>query len=110
MSDLSLRMKQAWQTRLDGEILYFFAFVLYFFFSFIRNTTFNPYIGARPFNLVSYMVVGLLVIKIYIFDRQQLKSVFLTTIGLGISVVSWRMSGSNLIIVMMAFILGARNI
>lgn len=110
MSDLSLRMKQAWQTRLDGEILYFFAFVLYFFFSFIRNTTFNPYIGARPFNLVSYMVVGLLVIKIYIFDRQQLKSVFLTTIGLGIAVVSWRMSGSNLIIVMMAFILGARNI
>lgn len=110
MSDLSLRIKQVWKTQLNGEVLFFIAFVLYFFFSFIRNTTFNPYVGARPFNLVSYLVVGLLVVKIYIFDNQQLKSLLIATIGLGLAAISWRMSGSNLIIVMMAFILGARGI
>jgi len=96
--------------KINGEQLYLITFSIYLFFAFLRNSTFNPFIGSRIFNLVSYLVFAILVFKIFFFDNYNLKCLVIILICLLISLVSWRMSSSNLIIVMTAFILAARNV
>lgn len=104
------RIKNILDKPVTGQQLYLGTFVFYLFFSFLRNTTFNPYIGSKPFNLASYICVLLLFLKIYVYDKYKLKEYLLITFFLVIAVCSWRLSSSNLILVMAAFILAARNV
>ena len=93
------RIKNILDKPVTGQQLYLGTFVFYLFFSFLRNTTFNPYIGSKPFNLASYICVLLLVLKIYVYDKYKLKEYLLITFFLVIAVCSWRSSSSNLILV-----------
>ncbi len=93
-----------------GQQLYLGVLVFYLFFSFLRNTTFDPYLGSRPFNLASYACSALLILKIYLFDRYNLKDKLIITFFMLIAICSWRLSTSNLILVMAAFILAAKDV
>lgn len=84
--------------------------VFYIFVLFLRNTTFDPYIGSRPFNISSYLVTLLLVFKIFILDDSLFRQKIISFLILTLAVISWRNSNSNLILVMMSFILAARGV
>lgn len=91
-------------------MLYLFSMIFYIFVLFLRNTTFNPFIGSRPFNISSYLVTLLLGFKIFFLDVASKKEKFVAFIILLLAVISWRNSNSNLIIVMVSFILAAKGI
>lgn len=95
---------------INGKQIYLISLMFYLFFSFLRNTTFNPYLGSRVFNLASYLVVVALLFKIYICDSHTVKQTLLITFLLVVAVVSWRFSTSNLILVMMSFIVAAQGV
>lgn len=84
--------------------------IFYIFVLFLRNTTFDPFIGSRPFNVSSYLVTFLLVIKIFFLDDTSKENKFISFIILGLATISWWNSNSNLIVVMMSFILAAKGI
>lgn len=110
-------MKFAWLKKkltvpINAQSLYLGALSFYLFFSFLRNTTFDPYLGTKIFNLASYLAVLMVLIKIIVFDfnyltfLQKLFDFFMMLIA----IIIWRKSTSNLILVMTFFILGARNV
>lgn len=94
---------------MSGKQIYLASFVFYLFFSFLRNTTFNPYLGSRVFNLASYIVVAVLLFKIIFYDNHTRRP-FITVALMLVAVVSWRFSKSNLILVMLFFIVAAQDV
>lgn len=94
---------------MSGKQVYLASFVFYLFFSFLRNTTFNPYLGSRVFNLASYIVMVALLFKIILYDSHK-KRLFIIVTLLIVAVVSWRFSTSNLILVMLSFIVAAQDV
>ncbi|MBB1079792.1 polymerase [Limosilactobacillus sp. STM2_1] len=105
-----LKIKEILRAPINGQQLYLGVLVFYLFFSFLRNTTFDPYLGSRPFNLASYICVAILIFKIYFLDSHELKEKILITFFLLIAICSWRLSTSNLIIVMATFIVAAKGV
>ena len=107
---LKEKFQKIWITKITGQQVYIFSLVLYLFFAFLQNSTFHAYLGSRPFNLVSYLVVGLLILKIIFLDDYssiQRGIIFLILI---LAMISWLKSKSNLIIVMMVFILSGQGV
>lgn len=104
------KIKQAYKQPINGSQIYLTILAVYFVFSFLQNTTFENYIGSRPFNIVSYLTFAILIFKIYFFDHYN----WMQNIGIGIllllSVIVWRKTGANIIMVMTAFILAAQNV
>ena len=103
------RFKKLLSQPISGEQLYLASLVFYLFFSFLRNTTFNPYLGSRVFNLASYIVVVALIFKIILYNNPTRRPL-LTIVLILIAVISWRFSTSNLILVMLTFIIAARGV
>lgn len=99
-------------TSLNGQLMYLGTLSFYLFFSFLRNTTFDPYLGSRVFNVASYITVLLLITKFCFFDLRKISKLNLTfTLVLFLIVlIVWRKSNSNLILVETTFILSARNV
>lgn len=103
------KFKKLLSQPISGEQIYLASLVFYLFFSFLRNTTFNPYLGSRVFNLASYIVVVALIFKIILYDNPTRRSL-LTIVLILVAVISWRFSTSNLILVMLSFIIAARDV
>jgi len=95
---------------ITGEQVYLVAFSFMLFISFLMTTTFTDYFHTRPLQLISYAGVGLLVLKIYLFDHHDATKLIVITLLLGVAFLSWRKSQSYLILDMMALILGAKGV
>ena len=110
--NISLKKKtqQFFKTPISGSKIYFVAFLIYFLLSFIATTTFTQYVPSKIINMTGYLSVGLIIIKIYLFDNYKLNHLLLITIGLALAVISWEKTQSNLILMMMTFILGAKDV
>lgn len=106
------QMKKALTVPLNGQQIYLATLSFYLFFSFLRNTTFDPYLGSRVFNVASYITVLLLITKILLFDVRKFSrtSAVVTFILFLVATVVWRKTNSNLILVETAFILAARDV
>lgn len=102
--------KKIKEITITGENIYYFAFLYYYILSFLRFTTFAPTISANWMIRLSYLSVVLLLVKIYIFDRQSVKSFFINTFILVLALVSWRNAHAVDILAYTLFILGAKNI
>lgn len=103
-------VKKIKETTITGENIYYFAFLYYYILSFLRFTTFAPTISANWMIRLSYLSVLLLLIKIYAFDRQSVKSFFINTLILALALISWRHAHAVDILAYTLFILGARNV
>ncbi|MEE6664495.1 polymerase [Limosilactobacillus fermentum] len=95
---------------ITGEQVYLVTFSFMLFISFLMTTTFTDYFHTRPLQLISYAGVGLLVLKIYLFDHHDATKLIVITLLLGVAFLSWRKSQSYLILDMMALILGAKGV
>lgn len=104
------KLKRVYENKITGQQLYLATFALYLCIAFLRNTTFNPYIGSKIFNLISYLAVLLLGLKILLYDNYTVRQLLLIGGVFIIAAISWRLSTSNLILVMIMFILAAKNV
>lgn len=104
------KIQKIYTKDITGRQLYLSCFVFYLFFAFLQNSTFHMIIGSRPFNIASYLVVGILILKILLLDNYTIIQRSMIFLILLLSGVSWLSSKSTLVIVMMAFILGAQGV
>lgn len=95
---------------ISGKEIYYFAFLYYYILSFLRYTTFAPTISANWMIRLSYFAVILLLVKIFAFDKQNVKSIILNVIIIFFALVSWRHAHAIDILAYTLFILAARGI
>ena len=95
---------------ISGKTIYYFAFLYYYILSFLRYTTFAPTISANWMIRLSYLAVVLLLIKIYAFDKQTVKSFIINTLVILLALISWRHAHAVDILAYTLFILGAKNV
>ncbi|WP_301876367.1 hypothetical protein [Limosilactobacillus oris] len=94
----------------DGNQIFFVSFLALYVGSFIKFTTFSDYISPNLISRCLYLIVGLLIIKIYFFDELNLKIFLLDSLALLIAFAVWRRTHAFDIVICTALILGARNI
>lgn len=94
----------------DTESLYLLLLLITLVVSFLSNTTFMEYIPVKFLNRINYLVLFLLIVKIYVLDKYKVKSIILITGILTIAVLSWRITKIPSVMIMVVFILAARNV
>lgn len=97
-------------TEITGASLYLFAFVVVLFVSFIINTTFMSYLVVKYLNYITYLMVGLLLIKMVTFDHYRWWQLLILFGIFGLAVISWRKSKITSLMIMTAFVIAARNV
>lgn len=97
-------------TPITGEQIYLFAFCFYFILAFLQTTTYIAYISENASQKLSLIAVVLLLIKIFISDKNSLKSFIINILALGFLVVVWRTSHDVKFFSLGMFVLGARNV
>lgn len=110
LAKLKSEWDQFWHTPLTGEKLFFFAYTVSLFCSFIINTTFMQYIPVRYLNWVNYLMILILILKVIIFDHLKPSQLIFSGILLVLAAYSWRKTTLTLLMVMIAYILAARDI
>lgn len=105
-----MNIKKLQSVTISGKNIYYFAFLYYYILSFLRFTTFAPTISANWMIRLSYLAVVLLLIKIYVFDKQTIKSFTINTFIILLSLISWRHAHAVDVLAYTLFILGAKNI
>lgn len=107
---LKQKIKQIFNYQISGSQIYLATLAVYLVFAFLQNTTFEDYIGGHFYNIISYLAFGVLILKIVFYDHYHLIANLFIISGFLFSIIVWRNSGANLILVMIAFILAAKNI
>lgn len=107
---LKQKTKQIFNYQISGSQIYLATLAVYLVFAFLQNTTFEDYIGGHFYNIISYLAFGVLILKIVFYDHYHLIANLFIISGFLFSIVVWRNSGANLILVMIAFILAAKNV
>lgn len=105
-----MAIKRLRNMTISGRKIYYFAFLYYYVISFLRFTTFTPIISINLLNRLSYLVIVLLLLKIYIFDDLQLKNQLIYSVVIFLAFLSWRNSQAVDILAYSLFILGAKNV
>lgn len=95
---------------LDGNHIFYIAFLALYVGSFVKLTTYATYVSPNWISKLSYLIVGLLLVKIYFFDELRLKSFLVNTLLLIIAFISWRKTHAFDIFMYTALILGAKGI
>ena len=104
------KIRKIGKIEISGEKLFFIALTLSLIASFIISTTFMPYIQVKHLNWVNYLAIGILLMKIYIFDQWHLSEYVGITIILCLSFISWRKTNYNNLMVLITFILAGKNV
>lgn len=110
LTKLKSKWNRFWHTPLTGEKLFFFAYTISLFCSFIINTTFMQYIPVRYLNWINYLMILALVLKVIIFDHSKPIQLLFFGLLLMLAAYSWRKTTLTLLMVMMAYILAAKGI
>lgn len=103
-------VKRVISTPITGEQVYLIAFSFLLFISFLMTTTFTDYFHTRPLQLLSYLSVALVILKIYLFDHHNIRMLLIITLILAFAVISWRKSQSYLILDVVTLIVGAKGV
>ena len=74
------------------------------------TTTFTDYFHTRPLQLLSYLSVALVILKIYLFDHHNIRMLLIITLILAFAVISWRKSQSYLILDVVTLIVGTKGV
>lgn len=111
---MASKIKDKWQSLMNvnitGEGLYLFAFGVVLFVSFLINTTFMSYLVVKYLNYITYLMVGILLIKMVTFDHYHWWQLLLLFAILGLAVISWRKSHITSLMIMTAFVIAARGV
>lgn len=107
---LKQKTKQIFNYQISGSQIYLATLAVYLVFAFLQNTTFEDYIGGHFYNIISYLTFGVLILKIVFYDHYHLTANLFIISGFLFSIIVWKNSGANLILVMIAFILAAKNV
>lgn len=94
----------------DGELIYLSLLTIALFFSFLMNTTFMTYIPVKYFNYILYMIIAALGYKVLILDHYQISQLIPIGLIMMLSCVSWRFTKITSLMVMVTFILSAKNV
>lgn len=93
-----------------GPALYIFSFLSYYVLSFMKLTTYTSYISQNVFVRLSYVLITILLMKIYFFDNNDAKWIITDTVFFLLSILVWRKTHSLDILMYVLLILGARNV
>lgn len=105
-----MTIKRLQSVTISGKNIYYFAFLYYYVLSFLRFTTFTPIISINLLSRLSYVAIVLLLLKIYVFDNLNWKSILAYSGIILLAFISWRNSQAVDILVYVLFILGAKGI
>lgn len=95
---------------ITGEQIYLFAFCFYFILAFLQTTTYIAYVSEKASQKIALLAVVLLLVKIFIYDNNSLRSFIINILALGFLVVIWRTSHDIKFFSLGMFVLGARNV
>jgi hypothetical protein len=95
---------------ITGEQLYFLGFTIYFLPSFLLNTMFTVTIGGHQFRLLSYAALPFILCKVFIFDKWNVKQLFLIALSFFISLVIWRTTQNVDFVFACVLVVGAKGI
>lgn len=110
MAKINDRIHTIINVPITGQQIYFLAFVFYFVPAFLIDTTFTQYLSWSKLRLLTYISIPLIVFKIYVIDRWHWPDLLLITLLLGIGGIAWRAAHYPEILMMMIFVLGAKNV
>lgn len=108
--NLSKTAHRLFNTPITGKQIYFLAFIIYFVPAFLIDTTFTEYLSWSKLRLLSYIAIPLILFKIYVLDKWNWQQLIIITTLIGLSIISWRSARYPEIMMMMIFVLGARNV
>ena len=57
---------------ITGNGLYIISFLTYYFFSFMKLTTYTAFVSPSWITRISYLIVLFLLLKIYFFDKVSI--------------------------------------
>lgn len=95
---------------INGNQIYFLAFVILFLPTFLLDTTFAGVIGEHWLRLLSYVSLPLLLMKIYVMDKWKLHQLLIISFFILLGAINWRTAHNVDLLVLVPFIVGARNV
>lgn len=110
MENTKQSMLDKMDIEISGEKIYFSAFLFYFVAMFLGTTTYTQYISLHLLNYISYISLGLLFFKIFLFDKLSRMEVVVYVLSVSVSLMTWLETNSILGFASMMFILGAKGI
>lgn len=103
-------MKQFLNETITPAKIYFPVFVLYIFQTFINTTTIDLPFFTHPLHWISYLVVFVMIIKIYVFDHYQMHELIGLTILITCFGMAFLKTREIMILSFPMMILGARGV
>lgn len=94
----------------SGIRIYFLAFTIYFFPTFLMQTTFSNNTNSHVLRLISYLSIFLLLYKIFIIDNWTKRELIVIIAVLLISIIAWRTAQYSDLLFLFPFVFGAKNI
>lgn len=110
MAKINDRFHEIINASITGQQVYFLAFAFYFVPAFLIDTTFTQYLSWSKLRLLTYIAIPLIIFKIYVIDKWHWPELLLITALLLIGIVCWRAAHYPEILMMMIFVLGAKNV
>ncbi|MEK1395781.1 polymerase [Limosilactobacillus fermentum] len=107
---MKARIAEIWRAPIQGQHVYLLAFSLYFVPAFLIDSTYTTLLSWSELRLITYLVIPLLIFKIYVMDEWQVSGKLVITALLVASIISWRTAQYPELMVTMAFVLGARGV
>lgn len=95
---------------INGTQVFLIAFLALYLGSFIKVTTYSDYVSPDLISKLSYLIVGMLFVKIYFFDELTLNRFFFNSVILLFAVVVWRKTHAFDILMCTSLILSARDV
>lgn len=104
------KFSNIWNYGINGQQVYFLAFVLYFLPAFLLDTTYMEVIGDHWLRVLSYLSIPLLIFKIFVLDRWSKKQLLIIFVIFVIGLISWRSAHETQLLVIVPFVLGAKDV
>lgn len=93
-----------------GKRLYYCDFVYSIILTFLLASNYVPLISEKGIHRFLYLAVAVLIFKIYVLDKYDLREFICKSIVLLLAVISWRLVRNIDILLYVSFILGAKNV
>lgn len=108
--DFTKSMDKLKKFKITGRGIYFFSFISYFLISFIRTSTYTSVISSNQLVRLTYLIILILLIKIYYFDSKNAKEYLINTLVILIGIIVWRSAHAVDIFMYLLLVIGAKNI